>query len=94
MVFHDWPWRSNRKDENGLVAVDLIRMMLQGASVVRFANSKLDAYKEKKNFVFVAIYIDSSRKADRYLLYQDENAKIHPHHPDNVRTHVRYLLKS
>jgi hypothetical protein len=40
--------------------VDLIRMMLQGASVVRFANTKLDAYKKKKNFVFVAIYIDSS----------------------------------
>ncbi|KAN0138744.1 Protein kinase-like domain containing protein [Lactarius tabidus] len=64
-------------------------MMLQGASVVRFANSKLDAYKERKNFVFVAIYIDSSRKADRYLLYQDENAKILPHHPDNVYRKLR-----
>ena len=82
----------NSQGRNSPVAVDSIRLMLQGASVVRFANTKLDAYKEKKGFVFMAIYIDSSGKADRYLLYQDE--KIDPHHPHKVRTHVRYPLKS
>ena len=63
--------------------------MLQGASIVRFANTKLDAYKKEKNFVFVAIFIHSNGQVDRYLLYQDEKKDLH-----NVRTHVRYILKS
>ena len=66
--------------------------MLQGASIVRFANTKLDAYKEQKNFVFVAIYIDNSGKVDRYLFYQDE--KIDPDNPEYVRIHVRYLSQN
>lgn len=65
--------------------------MLQGASVVRFANSKVPAYMEEKKFVFVAIYIDHKGQVERYLLYQDE--KIDPHDPQRVRSHVRYLLK-
>ena len=63
--------------------------MLQGASIVRFANTKLDPYKEQKNFVFVAIYIGFAGEVQRYLLYQNE--KKDPH---KVRKHALYILKS
>jgi hypothetical protein len=63
--------------------------MLQGASVVRFANTKLDAYKKDKNFVFVAIFISATGLVERYLLFQ--NGKKDPH---KVRTHVQCILKS
>ena len=69
--------------------VDFFRSMLQGASIVRFANTKLDPYNEQKNFVFVAIYIGFTGEVERYLLYQD--VKKDPH---KVRTHVRYIVKS
>ena len=71
---------------------NFIRLMLQGASIVRFANTKLDAYKAQKDFVSVAIYIDNSGKVDRYLLYQDE--KIDSDNPENVRIHVRYISQN
>ncbi|KAH9007816.1 hypothetical protein EDB84DRAFT_1447307 [Lactarius hengduanensis] len=58
---------SNITDRPG---VDRDRLMLQGASVVRFANTTLDTYKTEKNFVFVAIYISGDGQADRYVLYQ------------------------
>ncbi|KAH9168845.1 kinase-like domain-containing protein [Lactarius sanguifluus] len=58
----------------GQSAVDHHRMMIQGASVVRFANTTLDTYKNEKNFVFVAIYISGSGQADRYLLYQRKDS--------------------
>ncbi|KAH8976881.1 hypothetical protein EDB86DRAFT_2864191, partial [Lactarius hatsudake] len=54
-------------------AVDHHRLMLQGASVVRFANT-LDTYKNEKNFVFVAIFISGARQADRYVLYQKKDS--------------------
>ncbi|KAH9064005.1 hypothetical protein EDB87DRAFT_1681132 [Lactarius vividus] len=54
----------------GQSAVDYHRLMIQGASVVRFANTTLDTYKKEKNFVFVAIYISGNAEADRYVLYQ------------------------
>jgi hypothetical protein len=63
--------------------------MLQGASVVRFANAKLNAFKKEENFVFVAIYIGRNGQVDRYLLYQ--NLKKDPH---KVRTRVLYISKS
>ena len=56
--------------------VDRIRLMLQGASIVRFANTNLDAYKERKDFVFVAIYIDNKGEVERYLLYQDTGNRV------------------
>jgi hypothetical protein len=68
--------------------VDLIRLMLQGASIVRFANTMLDAYKKEKDFIFVTIYIHNDGQVDRYLLYQDKKIL------QSVRMHVRYLLKS
>ncbi|KAH8976367.1 kinase-like domain-containing protein [Lactarius akahatsu] len=58
----------------GQSAVDHHRMMIQGASVVRFANTTLDTYKNEKNFVFVAIYISGNGQADRYLLYQKKGS--------------------
>jgi hypothetical protein len=56
--------------------------MLQGASIVRFANTFLDVYKEEKNFVFVAIFISDTGVADRYFLYQTEGPSR------TVRTHA------
>ncbi|KAH9041687.1 kinase-like domain-containing protein [Lactarius pseudohatsudake] len=49
-------------------------MMTQGASVVRFANTTLDTYKNEKNFVFVAIYISGNGQAHRYVLYQRKDS--------------------
>lgn len=66
--------------------VDFFCLMLQGASTVRFANTKLDPYKEQKNFVFVAIYIGFMGEVEHYLLYQD--VKKDPH---KVCTHVLYI---
>jgi hypothetical protein len=42
-------------------AVDHHRVILQGASIVRFGNTFLDTYKKGKNFVFVAIFIGDYR---------------------------------
>ena len=66
--------------------VDFYRLMLQGASVVRFANKKLDAFKHQKNFVFVAVYISITGQVQRYLLYQ--NKKVDP---KKVRIYVSYI---
>ncbi|KAH9052928.1 kinase-like domain-containing protein [Lactarius deliciosus] len=49
-------------------------MLIQGASVVRFANTTLDTYKTEKNFVFVAIYISVYGQAHRYVLYQRKDS--------------------
>ncbi|KAH9052028.1 hypothetical protein EDB83DRAFT_2521895 [Lactarius deliciosus] len=54
-------------------ATDLYRLLLQGASIVRLANT-LDAYKDK-SFVFVAIYISATGLVDRYLLYQKRDSR-------------------
>ena len=59
------------------------RLLLQGASVVRFANAYLDEYEEK-NFVFTGISINDLGEASRYLLYQTGLF-------DTVRTHDSLL---
>lgn len=51
-------------------AVDHLRLVLQGAGIVRFANNSLDAYKEKKDFVYVAIFIGRTGEVCRYFLFQ------------------------
>jgi hypothetical protein len=56
--------------------LDRHRMLVQGASTVRFANSFLDAHKADMNFIFVAIYIDDIGNADRYLLFQNRSRKV------------------
>ena len=57
-----------------LPSSDLHCLMLQGASIVRFANAHLDAYKKEKTFVFMAIFITSYGAAKRYLLYQEKGS--------------------
>ena len=69
----------------GRPALDYHRLMLQGASIVRFANSFLDAYREKKNFIFVAIFISDIGVADRYFMFQKGSS-------EKVRTHALYLI--
>ena len=64
-------------------AVDHHRVILLGASIVRFANTFLDAYKKERNFVFVAIFIGDTGLVDRYVLYQKEGSQ-------EVRTHTLY----
>ncbi len=59
--------------------------MLQGASVVRFANT-LDAYKNEKNFVFVAVFVDDTGLTDRYVLFQRVGSR-------KVRAHSLYIFK-
>jgi hypothetical protein len=49
---------------------ELIRMLLQGAALVRFANSFLDEFKAKKDFVIIAIFIRDFGTATRYTLCQ------------------------
>ncbi|KAI9443372.1 hypothetical protein H4582DRAFT_1924231 [Lactarius indigo] len=61
---------SNRLDRP---AIDFYRLLLQGASIVRLANT-LDTYKDK-SFVFVAVYISSTGVAYRYILYQEKNSR-------------------
>jgi hypothetical protein len=56
---------------------DFTRMILQGTAIVRFVNNFLDAFKSKKDFVLVAIYIHNGRtggrKLDLYYLFQPED---------------------
>lgn len=52
---------------------DLVRMLLQGSSIVRFANTLLDAFKYKKNFVLVCTYFWYDWDVSRYLLFQKQD---------------------
>jgi hypothetical protein len=52
---------------------DLVRMLLTGAAIVRFANGFLDAFMVAKNFVLFAIYIWDNGKVSRYSLFQEPN---------------------
>ena len=48
---------------------DLIRMLLREAAIVHFANTFLDAFKEK-DLVLVAIFIWNNGKATLYTMFQ------------------------
>jgi hypothetical protein len=61
-------------DSRSRNAMDYHFLMLQGASIVRFANTYLEAYKEEKDFIFVAIFISDVGQADRYLIYQTKSS--------------------
>lgn len=50
--------------------LDLIRMLLQGAALVRFANEFLGDFKEKRDFVLIAIFVRDAGTATRYALFQ------------------------
>jgi len=48
-------------------------MLLQGAAIVRFANTFLDRFKVKKDFVLIAIFIRDADTATRYTLFQTDS---------------------
>lgn len=52
---------------------DLVRMLLYGAAIVRFANGFLDTFMADKNFVLFAIDIWDDGKVSRYSLFQEQN---------------------
>jgi hypothetical protein len=52
---------------------DLVRMLLTGAAIVRFANGFLDRFKATKNFVLCAIYVWENGRVTRYSLFQELN---------------------
>jgi hypothetical protein len=52
---------------------DLVRMLLAGATVVRFANEFVDKFKAAKNFVLFTIYIWGYGEVTRFSLFQEPN---------------------
>ncbi|KAH9961317.1 hypothetical protein BC827DRAFT_340955 [Russula dissimulans] len=52
---------------------DEIRMLLEGAAVVRFASGFLDEFKAKKDFVLNAMFIWEYDHVGRYTLFQRPN---------------------
>jgi hypothetical protein len=57
---------------------DLIRMLLLGSAVVRFANNFSREFMENKDFVLFTTYIWDHGEATRYLLYQDSDNRVIP----------------
>lgn len=51
---------------------ELVRMLLEGAAIVRFANTFLDAFKEKKDFILVAVFVWNDGTAFQYSLFQQQ----------------------
>ena len=64
----------NSTERKGWLA-RLIRMLLQAAAIVRFANTFLKAYKEK-DFVLAVILIYADGSATRYALFQQKNSRV------------------
>jgi hypothetical protein len=52
---------------------DLVRMLLMGAAIVRFANRFLDRFMADKNFVLCALYVWDGGEATRCSLFQELN---------------------
>ncbi len=52
------------------MAKDKIRMLLQGAAIVRFAKTYLESFKKDKKFVLVTVFIESNGIATCYTMYQ------------------------
>jgi hypothetical protein len=55
-----------------------VRMLLQGAAVVRFANTFLEDYNQHQTFVLVAIYLKTDGTASHYTLFEPERSKSAP----------------
>ena len=49
---------------------DLVRMLVTGAFIVRFANEFVRGYKEQKNFVLCSIFVWDDGNVTRYTLFQ------------------------
>ncbi|KAI0291834.1 hypothetical protein BC826DRAFT_464934 [Russula brevipes] len=73
------------------VPPDLIRMLITGAFIVRFANKFLGAFKEAKDFVLCAIFVWDDGDASRYTLFQhSQHNQVYYHTKDfslNVPSH-------
>ncbi|KAL0945080.1 hypothetical protein HGRIS_001024 [Hohenbuehelia grisea] len=68
----------NSTSSNDLWPADLIRMLLSGAAIVRFANGFLDAFKQERDFVLITIYIRENGAVDWYTLFQIRNeSRVH-----------------
>lgn len=52
---------------------DLVRMLLMGAAIVRFANRFLDRFMADKNFVLCALYVWDAGEVTRCSLFQELN---------------------
>jgi hypothetical protein len=50
---------------------DLIRMLLEGAAIVRFANRFLNTFMANEDFVLFAIYVWDNGQVTRYSLFQE-----------------------
>jgi hypothetical protein len=53
---------------------DLIRMLLTGAAIVRFANTFLKSFKTTK-FMLVTMYIHANGNVSRYTLFQKQEGR-------------------
>jgi hypothetical protein len=51
----------------------VVRLLLEGAAIVRFANTFLEAFRGAKNFVLCAVLISRDGVAMRYTLYQKQD---------------------
>ncbi|KAI0684463.1 kinase-like domain-containing protein [Cytidiella melzeri] len=56
---------------NELMPFDQVRLLLAGASVVRFANRGVAEYSQETNFVLVCVYVEDNGTTVRYLLFQN-----------------------
>jgi len=57
---------------------ELTRMLVEGAAIVRFANTFLDAFKAKKDFILVAVFVWDNGTVFQCSLFQRQ-------HDDAVR---------
>ncbi|KAI0245063.1 hypothetical protein BJV78DRAFT_1269588, partial [Lactifluus subvellereus] len=60
-------------------------MLLQAASVIRFANQFLEAYKRNKSCILVAAYVGSDGNTERYILFQDKEGILEYYFQFNKR---------
>ncbi|KAI0688992.1 hypothetical protein BC835DRAFT_282916 [Cytidiella melzeri] len=62
---------NSTQPRNGLMPFDQVRLLLAGASVVRFANRGVAEYNQEKKFVLVCVYVEDNGTTVRYLLFQN-----------------------
>jgi hypothetical protein len=55
---------------------DLVRMLMTGAFIVRFANKFVSAFNQEKNFVLCIIFIWDDSSASRFTLFQIEDDEM------------------
>ncbi|RXW11982.1 hypothetical protein EST38_g13872 [Candolleomyces aberdarensis] len=69
---------------------DKIRMLLQAACIVKFANKFLEKYKETRGFLLVTAYINKSGVVEQSIVYQDEqDGKVKYTNPQTFNLNAR-----